>query len=84
MSADLKTDQPKVRWYLKTPVVVIAILGFGLFAVPLIWMSPALKKWQKVALTTATVIFTLWMIRSSIDLYRILLKEMQELQAALN
>jgi len=84
MSPDLKTDQTKVKWYLKSPVVVIAILGFGPFAVPLIWMSPAFKKWQKVALTTATVIFTLWMIRSSIDLYRILLKEMQALQAALN
>ena len=84
MAPDLKPDGTKVRWYLRTPVVLIAILGFGPFAVPLIWMSPALKKWQKAALIAATALFTLWMIRSSIDLYRILLKEMQGLQAALN
>lgn len=84
MSPDLKVDQAKVKWYLKAPIVVIAILGFGPFAVPLIWMSPALKKWQKTALTVATVLFTLWMIRTSMDLYRILIKEMQGLQAALN
>ncbi len=81
---DVKSDGTKVKWYLRTPMVLITILGFGPFAVPLIWMSPALKKWQKMALTAATVLFTLWMIRSSIDLYRILLKEMQGLQAALN
>ena len=84
MSPDLKVDQAKVKWYLKAPIVVIAILGFGPFAVPLIWMSPTLKKWQKTALTVATALFTLWMIRASMDLYRILIKEMQGLQAALN
>lgn len=84
MSHDLKTGQAKVKWYLRAPVVVIAILAFGPFAAPLIWMSPALKKWQKTALTVTTALLTLWMIRLSIDFYRILLKEMQSLQAALN
>jgi hypothetical protein len=51
---------------------------------PLIWMSPALKKPQKVLLTVITALFTLWMIGASVKLYQAVLKEMQDLQAALN
>ncbi|MFH1190490.1 MAG: hypothetical protein V1682_07385 [Candidatus Omnitrophota bacterium] len=73
-----------VKWYLKAPMVLIAILAVGPFAIPLIWMSPAFRSWQKAALTAITVIVTLWMAAASADIYRRLLKEMQDLQAALN
>ena len=35
-----------VKWYHKPAVVFIAIIGFGPFAIPLIWASPIINKWQ--------------------------------------
>lgn len=84
MAPDIEPAAKKIKWYHKTPIVLIAILGFGPFAIPLIWMSPSLKKQQKTLLTVLTALFTLWMVKCSVDLYRVLLKEMQDLQAALN
>lgn len=83
MAPDVKPDKRLVKWYLKPVAIFIAIAATGPFAIPLVWISPAFKRWQKIALTLAIILFTLWIIRSSIDLYRILLKEMLTLQEAL-
>lgn len=84
MVPDVLPDNKTFKWYLKPTVVFIAIIGIGPFAIPLIWLSPVFKRWQKAVLTALTIIFTLWAVKSSIELYRILLKEMQNLQSALN
>ena len=84
MAPDVPPDKKTVKWYLRPAVIFIAIVGIGPFAIPLVWISPVFKRWQKTALTALTVIFTLWAIKFSIELYQILLKEMQDLQSALN
>lgn len=83
MAPDVQPDKNTVKWYLKPSIILIAIIGVGPFAIPMVWISPAFKRWQKIALTALTIIFTLWVIKSSIELYRVLLREMQNLQAAL-
>jgi hypothetical protein len=84
MAPDVPPDKETVKWYLRPAVIVIAIIGVGPFAIPMIWISPVFKRWHKITLTVLTIIFTLWVVKSSIELYRILLREMQNLQAALN
>ena len=78
-----ETDKKAIKWYYKPVWVVVAILAAGPFALPLVWLSPALKKWQKVLLTIATVLITLWLVKATIDISKVLLKEMAELQSTL-
>ena len=83
MAPDALPDKKRVKWYLSPAAILIAIIAIGPFAIPMVWISPALKRWQKMLLTIIVVLFTLWVVKSSIDLYRILLREMQNLQAVL-
>ncbi len=71
----------QIKWYYKPVWIIVIILGAGPFALPLVWLSPALKKWHKIALTIALVIFTIWFARASIAIYRDIMKEMAELQS---
>jgi len=80
---DIQRDARTVKWYLKPLSVFIAIAAVGPLAIPLVWMSPAFKRWQKMVLTMIVILLTLWMLKASVDLYRIFLKEFQGLQAAL-
>ena len=78
-----ETNKKAIRWYYKPVWVVVAILVAGPFALPLVWISPELKKWLKVLLTIATVLITVWLVKATFDIYKIILKEMTELQATL-
>lgn len=69
-----------MKWYLKPIWIVLAILVAGPFALPLVWMTPALKKWQKYLITLIIFILTIWFIEISIELFRIVLKSFQEIQ----
>ena len=75
-----KTEEVKIKWYFRPVWVVMAILGLGPFAIPLVLMSPALKKWQKVVLTIFLILFTVWFVKATMDIYRSLLKQMQNIQ----
>ena len=76
-------NKKTVKWYHKPVWVIVAILAAGPFALPLVWLSPELKKWVKVLLTIATVLITVWLVKATIDIYRIIIKEMSDLQASL-
>ncbi len=72
-----------VKWYLKPIIVVVAIFAVGPLAIPLIWLSPALKRRDKIILTVITVLLTVLMIKATSDLYAILLREFQTLAEVL-
>lgn len=68
-----------VKWYHRPLVIFIAILAVGPFALPLVWMSPSLKTWHKTAITLLLLALTVWLLKSGIELYGILLKELKTL-----
>lgn len=74
-----KTDTGRVKWYLKPLVVFILILAAGPFALPLVWMSPSFKRWHKAVITVLVLALTVWLIKSSVELFQILLKELKSL-----
>jgi hypothetical protein len=74
----------KVRWYYRPAWIVIAILTAGPFALPLVWLSPSLKRWQKILITIVLVSITLWLINVIAEIYRALIKEMADLQDVYN
>ncbi len=83
MMPDRAEEKPKIKWYLKPVAVVIAILIAGPFAIPLVWISPAFKGGQKIAITIVLVLLTIWMFNAAVQLCRILTAEMKDLQNTL-
>ena len=78
------TSSEKIKWYFRPISITIAILCMGPLALPLVWKSPALKGWVKVFLTLLIALLTAWTLVASVQLYNLLLKHLQELQAVLN
>jgi hypothetical protein len=76
------SDANRVRWYHRPVVVLIAILAVGPFALPLVWISPSFKRWHKVAITIVITLVTVWLVRSSVDIYRALLEELKAVSEA--
>ncbi len=72
--------QPKVKWYFTTYWVVIAFLGVGPLALPLIWYNPRYKPMTKWIVSVVAIIVTIWLCIKSIDLYQSLMKQMGDLQ----
>ena len=69
-----------IKWYLKPVSVVVAILIVGPFALPLVWMSPAFKAWQKVAISLLLILATIWLVQVSSAVYQQFLAQMQSLR----
>ena len=72
-----------MKWYHKPVWIVVAILALGPFAIPLVWFSPALKRWHKVLITIALIIVTIWLVKATVNIYQSLLKQMADLQNAM-
>jgi len=72
-----------LKWYFKPAWVIVALLAAGPFALPLLWLSPALKKWHKITLTVLMAVFTLWLVKATVDIYQLILKQVAELQDSL-
>jgi hypothetical protein len=75
--------EPNTKWYYKPVTVVIAILCAGPLALPLVWRSPAFTKRLKIIITILLAILTIVLIKSSIGLYILLLKYVEQLQKAM-
>jgi len=75
--------KPPVKWYYKPVPITIAILCVGPFALPLLWFSPAFNKISKVIISIVVIAATIWLLKATADLYRILLDELKEIQKIL-
>lgn len=69
-----------IKWYLKPVAIIVAILAVGPFAIPVIWISPAFKRWQKIVITILLLLLTLWLVRTSAGMVESFKQRMQELQ----
>jgi predicted nucleic acid-binding Zn ribbon protein len=56
--------RPRVKWYYRMPVFVIAFLCVGPFALPLIWFNPGYDRRKKTIITVIVVIVSiiLWVL----------------------
>jgi hypothetical protein len=78
-----ENKKPGLKWYHKPVWIFVAILAAGPLALPMVWTSPALKRWHKILISLALVLFTIWLVKASMDIFQSLLKEMKELQGIL-
>jgi hypothetical protein len=64
-----ESDQPKTKWYFSTTIVLIALLSFGPFALPLVWFHPRYKKTTKAVVSFIVIALTVWFYFIMKDLY---------------
>ena len=69
-----------VKWHHSPVFILIVFLAAGPFAIPLVWTSPVLNRWQKILITAAILLFTVWLLKAAADIYNVLLKETRALQ----
>lgn len=77
----LMEDAKDSRWY-HGIWFVLAMLFFvaGPLALPLLWKSPRFPQWAKIALTVATVVWTVWLLAATIAATHVALRHLQQLQ----
>lgn len=74
-------DTIAVKWYHRPIWVIAALLAAGPFALPLVWLSPALKKTHKIFLTIAVLIITVWLIMTTAEICRVVMKQVEDIKS---
>jgi len=74
----------KIKWYLR-PISVVLLLFFvlGPFGLPLLYKSPKFSKALKIILTVIVIIYTSYLIFTSLEIGRELYRRIGELQDTL-
>jgi len=75
-----ENKEKAIKWYYKPVWILAAILAIGPLAIPLVWLSPMLKRWHKVLITVALILITIWLVKATADIFRAFTKEMADLQ----
>jgi len=71
------------KWYYKKTTVIMGLFIVGPLALPLIWINPAFSKRNKILITLIIIAVSIWLMKSTADLYRILTEHYKELESAL-
>ena len=72
----LKKDS-RLKWYHRTPFVVISVLCIGPLALPLVWFHPNYNVVTKVVVTILVIGLTIGLGVAMIELYAHLLKQIE-------
>jgi hypothetical protein len=60
--------RPQIKWYFRTPSLVIAFLCVGPFALPLLWFNPRFSMRSKIIISVIIIILSYylatWFVRS--------------------
>ncbi len=74
-----KSDQPKIKWYFSTSMVVIALLSLGPFALPLVWFHPRYKTTTKAVVSFIVIALTVWLYFIMKEMYLQVLEQAKAL-----
>ncbi len=69
----------KTKWYFSTSIIILALLGVGPFALPLIWFHPNYKQTTKIILTIVIIGISIWLYFLMSDLYANLMQQLEVL-----
>lgn len=78
---DRETSVVKVKWYYRPVWIFVAILAVGPLAIPLVWLSPTMKRWHKILIIIAVLLITVWLVKAMMDIFREVMKQVADLQA---
>ncbi len=64
------------KWYHSTSVLFFAILSFGPFALPLLWINPKYQRSTKIVITVIVIVVAIWSYRMMGQAYHQLVKQL--------
>ena len=68
-------DAPQPKWYHSVWFVLLMLfVVLGPFGLPFLWNSPRFPRWVKIVLTGVALLYTYWLIASTIWIVRIILR----------
>ena len=76
-------DQSKAKWYHEVWFIIFMLILLGPFAFPLLWKSSKFSRAFKWIVTILFSIVTLLAVWFSIEVVKLVWKQVQEIQAAL-
>ena len=72
------------KWYYSIWFVIVSLFFIlGPFGLPLLWKSPLFHRWSKIALTTAVLLYTVFLIVLTKQAVEAVLKQIDQLQKVL-
>jgi hypothetical protein len=71
--------KPAIKWYHSTSTVVIALLGLGPLALPLVWVHPKYKLITKIIITIIVIAVTIWFCWLMGHMYQNVIKQINAL-----
>jgi uncharacterized membrane protein YvbJ len=74
----LKTTA-NIKWYHRTPTVIISILCFGPLALPLVWFNPRYRAASKIIWTIVIIVLTVGLCVASVEVYANFLKQIEQM-----
>jgi membrane protein implicated in regulation of membrane protease activity len=77
----MEHESAKTKWFLRPVMIFVSILVIGPFAIPLVWLSPAFKTWQKAAITAILLLLSVWFLKAGAGIYANLEKDLADLQS---
>jgi len=54
-------NRPPEKWYFKLPILIIAFLCVGPFALPLVWFNPRFSRKTKIITTVVVLLLTYYL-----------------------
>ena len=76
----LTTRTPESKWYHNLWFVLFMLFFvLGPFGLPLVWKNPRFSRSVKLALTAAMVLYAVILVKMTIDLYRMTMKQIDQL-----
>lgn len=67
------------KWYYTTSTVVIALLGLGPLALPLVWVNPKYQLVTKIIITIIVIAATVWFCWLMGHMYQNVIKQINDL-----
>jgi len=68
---------PAPAWYYRPwAVVFLLFVVLGPFGLPLLWKSPGFSRGWKIALTIATAVYTLMLLKSTLEATRLVMEHL--------
>lgn len=71
--------QNKIKWYYTPVAIVASILIAGPFAIPLVWLSPAFKAWQKIMIILVLIVLTVWLTTFFMQTYETIMMQLKSI-----
>ena len=79
MENNVPAEALKVKWWWKTPFLILMLLSFGPLALPLLWFNPRFSAAQKLLWTVITAIATYYLVAACVATFKTAMQQARDL-----